>query len=229
MATVLSVEKTVRNAVDSSLNRITQHPFMQAANKRQLTQNQLERWVMCAGRESRSFPNILNNMLARSSNERIREVLSVNLDDELGNGNIQESHFNHYQQLLDKLGISRERFADYGERAGIKLTLSLAYNISMQGSDAIALGYMIVNEGMTELTYSAVREAIRFYYPGVTISFFDMHVEIDAKHVSAIYSAINTLPEAKLEDLLFGVSVGERGLASLLDEAWGLFDHCPTV
>lgn len=220
----LDLRQTAEKATSESLDRIRLHPFILEANKHNLTQEQALRWIMCAGRESRSFPHIIENMIERCPNPRVKEILMENLDDEYGNGNPEHAHFNHYLHLLDKLAVSRDRFHNYEEKAGIKLALSLAYNISSQESDAMSLGYMLVNEGMTQITYSAIRNGLHPYYPTLQTPFFALHVEVDEHHVEALYEAVDELKSDQGDDLLFGISVGERGMAVLLDEALGLFD-----
>lgn len=214
---------------DESLHRIRQHPFITTAQAGLLTQEQAERWILCAGRESRSFPAIIENMLSRSTNARIQDVLRRNLEDEYGNGNAEEAHFRHYLHLLDDLGIPRMRFHQYEERAGIQLALSLAYNVSTQKSESLALGYMLVNEGMTAITYSSVRVALQRYYPLMNPRFFQIHVDVDECHVEDLYQALTEVSPSCLPEVLFGVSIGERGMAVLLDEALGVFDHCTEI
>lgn len=224
-----SLRAVAEEKVNGSLDRIRQHPFIVEANAQRLTREQAERWIMCAGRESRSFPHILENMKARCSNEKLRKILLSNLNDEYGNGDPEDAHFKHYLHLLDKLNLPREGFYQYKERAGIKLALSLAYNVSVQPNEAIAIGYMLVNEGMTQITYGGVDRALRRYYPELKTLFFDLHVEIDEKHVEDLYSAVDDMDLLQSEDLLLGISIGERGMAVLLDEAYGLFDYVDTV
>src|SRR5437867_2193704 len=127
-----TLRHVAQKTVTESLERIRRHPFIIGANAQKLTKQQAERWIKCAGRESHSFPSILQNMVARCSNEKVREILEENLSDEFGNGDPTEAHFKHYLHLLDNLGIPRELFYSYEERAGIKLALSLSYNMSMQ-------------------------------------------------------------------------------------------------
>lgn len=218
-----------REAVAESLKRIGEHPFIIRARAQALTKEQAQRWIMCAGRESRSFPTILENMVARCKNDIVKEVLTENLNDEHGNGDPEEAHFRHYLHLLDKLGMAREAFYNYQEREGIRLALSLAYNISKQDKEGVAIGYMLVNEGMTQTIYSSVQKALQPYYPDLQTRFFDLHVEVDEKHLESLYTAVDEIDQAKQEELLFGVKVGERGMAVLLDEAYGLFDYCAVI
>lgn len=216
-------------AVDESLQRIGRHPFIERARTRALTREQAHRWIMCAGRESRSFPSILENMLTRCENTIVRDVLTENLNDEHGNGNPEEAHFRHYLHLLDKLGMPREKFYNYHEREGIKLALSLAYNVSKQESEAVAIGYMLVNEGMTQTIYSSVQIALQPYYPDLQTRFFDLHVEVDERHLESLYTAVDQIDQSREAEVLLGISVGERGMAVLLDEAYGLFDYCTAI
>lgn len=224
-----ALQSEARQSVEASLRRIRQHPFIVEANAQRLSKEQAERWIKCAGRESRSFPCILENMLSRCPNERVKQILSQNLDDERGNGNPEHAHFKHYLHLLEELGIPHSSFYNYEERAGINLALSLAYNISMQDEFPIAIGYMLVNEGMTQIIYSAVQKALLRYYPALRTPFFDLHIEVDEKHITDLYKAVDEMELGQSKNLLLGIAVGERGMAALLDEAYGLFDYCESI
>lgn len=214
----------VRREVLLSLLRIEDHPFIKRAHMGLLTEEEALRWVKCAGRESRTFPKILEQMLGHCQHPEIREILQSNLDDEYGNGNPEHAHYMHYLHLLDKLGVGRENFESYPEKAGIRLAVDLALSISASPNLPRALGYMLVNEGMTPITYSAVRAALLPYFPSLKTTFFDMHISVDEQHVADLYRAVDELPPSALDDVLFGVKVGERGMAVLLDEVVGLFD-----
>src|SRR5215467_4682811 len=72
----------------------------------------------------------------------------VRLNDEYGNGDPDRAHFRYYIHLFDNLGIPRSEFFDYNEGPEIRLALSLAYNISEANDSGLAIGYMLVNDGM---------------------------------------------------------------------------------
>lgn len=225
----MSYIETVKESVNGSLDRIRKHPFIIGGFDSTLSKEQAIRWVFCAGRESRSFPHIIENMIKQTNNAEIIEILKENLDDEYGNGDPQHAHFLHYLQLLDEIGVSRKDFEGYDEKAGIQLALSLAYNISMQENEGVALGYMLVNEGMTSITYSSMKSAFTSFYPNIKTPFFDIHIEVDEHHVEELFKAAAHLSEKHLKDILFGVSIGERGMAVLLDEALGIYDYCAEI
>lgn len=221
----VSTRQTAETLANASLDRIREHPFVVSAHAGKLNQFQAERWIKCAGRESRSFPTILENLIAADPPAAIRTILEENLSDEYGGGNPEHAHFRHYLQLLDNLSIDREEFFDYKEGPGIRLALSLAYNVSKTNNTGLALGYMLVNEGMTPITYEAARSALLPHHPNLRTKFFDMHIEVDAHHVDELYRAVEYTDEAELEDIKFGILIGERGMAVLLDEAYGVFDR----
>lgn len=220
----LSLTADVRNEVQLSLLRIEKHPFVMRAHAGILTRAEGLRWIKCAGRESRTFPKILEQMLRHCEHPKIREILQSNLDDEYGNGNPEHAHYMHYLHLLDKVGVPRKTFESYPEKAGIRLAVDLALSISANPNLPRALGYMLVNEGMTPITYSAVRAAMLPFFPNLKTTFFDMHISVDEQHVAELYRAVEELPPSALDDVRFGVMVGERGMAVLLDEVIGLYD-----
>jgi len=217
--------KQIQVATEESLDRIREHRFIRLAHEGRLSKQQVLRWIMCGGRESRTFPDILEKMITRVEDPLVLRILQENLDDEYGNGNPDEAHFQHYLHLLHDVGITDEEFEAYEERAGIRLALDLAHNVSSQPVPAIAIGYMLVNEGMTPITYDAVDVAIHQYFPSLETMFFKLHVEVDEHHVAELYRAIGALDDSAVADVLFGVSLGERGMGVLLDEALGVFDH----
>lgn len=216
--------KKVEAATEESLSRISEHRFIRMAHERALRKDQVLRWILCAGRESETFPTILVRMLERVTEPQlVVDVLQENLDDEYGNGDPNEAHFQHYLHLLHAVGLTDGDFRGYRERAGIRLALDLAGNVSTQPVPEIAIGYMLVNEGMTPITYGAVDVAIHKYYPELDNKFFQLHVEVDEHHVHELYRAVGALDERALDDVLFGIALGERGMAVLLDEALGVF------
>jgi len=49
-------------------------------------------------------------------------------------------------------------------------------------------------------------------------------VVTDQLSVAELYRAVDELPPSALDEVCFGVMVGERGMAVLLDEVIGLYD-----
>lgn len=220
---------SIEQYLESGLGRIRRHPFIVKAHELTLSKEQGLRWIMCAGRESQSFVAILANLTRWCEDSKTHSILSENLANEMGDGNPQDAHFMHYLQLLEDLNVPRSDFYLYREGAGIKLALSLAYNISLSKQQVCALGYLLINEAMTPITYGAAKAAILSYYPNLKTSFFDLHVVIDDLHVKKLYEAVDELPASSEQEFLFGIDIGERGMAVLLDEALGVFDHCAEV
>jgi pyrroloquinoline quinone (PQQ) biosynthesis protein C len=213
----------LREKAGAALDRIERHRFVALANEGRLSRSQAHRWVMCAGRESRSFPSVLANMIKHVTDPLARKVLEENLDDEYGNGNPAEAHFQHYLQLLPAVGLSEVDFHNYVEGPGVALALRLAEAVSRRANAAIALGYMLVNEGMTPIIYGAVERAIFELQPCLKTQFFRLHVEVDEQHVAELYRAAEAFSEHDMSDMAHGIDLGERGMAVLLDEALGVF------
>ena len=215
--------ESIRTHVEHSVNVCREHPFTQAAHRRSLTREQSLRWIYCAGRESQSFPHILLNMLSWTHDPTVREILEENLEDELGHGNLEDAHFSHYIQLLEQLGLGTELFMNYDAREGVQLALSLAHNVANSRNVGRALGYMLVNEAMTPVTYTAARSTLTHYFPEVKTDFFDMHIAVDEHHVEELYRAAQQLTADDEFDVLYGIALGERGMTVLLDEAFGAY------
>jgi pyrroloquinoline quinone (PQQ) biosynthesis protein C len=211
----------VRLANRRALKRIRSHRFVRTAYSEQSTQEQVERMLYLMGRESKTFPGILEGMLIHANNPTVERIISENLDDEYGNAD--EAHYQHYLQLLRQIDRLKE-FDDYHERAGIKLALELAANMAAERNAAIAIGYLLVNEGMTPITYGALEKVIYHYFPGLKTKFFTLHVRVDKHHVAELFRAIKAMRSSVVKDILYGMALGERGIGVLLDEADGVYD-----
>ena len=214
--------------IDAFLEALRKHPFIRGAMSGQLTRDQSVRWVMCAGRESRSFPTILTKLLQWTADPRIREILQENLDDELGNGNHDDAHFVHYLSLLDSLGIDRGRFDDYAESAGIQFALSLAFNLADSQRAAWAIGYMLLNEAMTPVTYDG---------PHATHSqnTSQAYKRTSLTCTSALMPSMSKpstrpcgfFPTTLQRICSLDSRLAKRGMEVLLDEAYGVLDFHP--
>lgn len=221
--------KIIIDKLNQNIELYKLHPYIIHALNNTLTQNQLIRWIMCAGRESRTFPEIIKNMISWIDNEQIKNILIENLDDEYGNGNPNNAHFRHYIQLLNRMGFSENDFLNYQEKEGVKFAVSLAYNISVSKNTGLVLGYMLINEGLTPIVYSAIQEAMKKDYPTIETDFFAMHIEVDEHHVAELYKAINYLDKEEYDSLKFGIEIGLRGMQIILDESLGLFDNMKVI
>ena len=108
--------------------------------------------------------------------------------------------------------------------SSLKFALNLAYSVSNMRDSATPLGYMLVNEAMTPITYKAAKLAITKYYTNLNTHFFDEHIAVDEEHVADLWRAVDRLGNGEEASLRFGMDVGERGMAVLLDEAFGVLD-----
>lgn len=132
-----------------------------------------------------------------------------------------------HAQLLRDIGLSEDEMSDYDEQAGIRFSVELAYNVSVLPDPAVAVGYVFVNEAVTPIVHGAMELALRHCYPGLTTDFFKIDVEAGAARIEHLSEAVGRLDDAEQDSVLFGVNLGERGAAALLDEALGLFAGWP--
>jgi pyrroloquinoline quinone (PQQ) biosynthesis protein C len=219
------VREALEAAVANSQASIERHPFILDAHNGKLRFEQAERWIFCAGRESESFPGIIEQILGVCPEGKLKAVLEANLDDERGRGDPDDAHYLHYLQLLKDVGIPYSDFRSYHEQAGVSLALRLADAVARSGDVAMATGYMLINEGMTASIYGAVRKALLMHQPDLPVKFFDLHTTVDLVHIQDLFGAVETSEQLDLERVMFGIAIGERGMAALLDEAYGIFEN----
>ena len=219
----------IQEKLSLNISLFESHPFIKKALDGDLTNQQVINWIMCAGRESRAFPEIIKNMITWIDDENIKQILIDNLNDEYGNGNPNEAHFMHYIQLLQKINLTKEDFLNYENKAGVDLAVSLAYNVSRSKDVGCVLGYMLLNEALTPIVYSAIQDAMKIYYPHLNTDFFDIHIQVDEHHVEELFKAIENLTDKDLASIEFGIELGQRGMSVILDESIGIFDEIDTL
>jgi len=208
--------------IAESVAKIEKHRFVVDGNGQYLTEEQIRRWIYCAGRESRTFPALLKQAEQVAKNEALRAVLRNNLRDEEGAGDPSEAHFQHYLRLLEQLGIKRSTFENYVPGQGLNNALRTADKIK-SSSDATILGYLLVNEALTPVIYRAVEHAIRKYTPDVSqrTQFFQLHIDGDKEHVHQLSIAGDQLRADKRSEVEAGIKQATKGMLDLLTEAWG--------
>ena len=94
---LLSLEELVLHYEDHSL---ADHPFLQRLQREPVNSEYLWLLVMNLRETSSNFTRRLANVVAQTSDERIRCILAKQLNDELGNGNINRIHRKLFEQLI---------------------------------------------------------------------------------------------------------------------------------
>ena len=221
----------IREANEQSLERLRHHTFVRLAHGRELSKEQAHRWIMAASYDSRAFRDQLQAGVARLVKQPeyklVYRILKENLDDENGRQadgtiNPEEAHWRHYIHLVQQIGYTEDELLNYEGSLGVQYAIQLAHNVP-SWNVASWVGYMLVNEGATPITYDAEDVALRVYHPELETKFFRLHVEVDQHHVAELYKAVALLSNSAFYGVLQGILLGELGMAAILDEALGLF------
>jgi hypothetical protein len=139
-------------------------------------------------------------------------------------GRDDPSHADDHRRLLEDIGLPGAEFDGYHERAGVRFSLDLARGMALVPDAPVALGYTLVGAVMGPVVHGAVDLAIHHLYPDLVTDFFRLDVDAEAERVDRLFEAIGLLADDDHDDVVFGVSAGERGMAAVLDEALGLLD-----
>jgi pyrroloquinoline quinone (PQQ) biosynthesis protein C len=208
----------LEEAVNASTNRLRNHRFVRAAADAELSREQLIRWILCAGKESRAFPDVLRGAL-RSAKGSAHVVLKKNLDDELGNGDPNEAHFQHYLRLLDEIGVLRSVYELYEPGRDLRAALELAAKVANGTSVARLYGYLVLNESATGPIYHAMEIAAAQLFPNLQSRFFSLHVSGDEVHVRDLLTVATEFTVEHGDEVLDGIELGEHGLCLVLNES----------
>jgi pyrroloquinoline quinone (PQQ) biosynthesis protein C len=206
--------------VDEAVVTVIGHPLVTQGRSGQLEWERIKNWIFCAGRESRQFPEVIRAAIDHATNGDFRAALRRNLNDELGNGDPNEAHFQHYLRLLQTLNIHRSEFDAYAEGHGLRRALEIAAEVINAGDEALMLGYLLVNEELTGPIYGAIEQSLMRRRPGVHTQFFQIHVDGDREHVHALLVAGDQLQTNRSDRVLEGIRLGAEGMRNLLDEAY---------
>lgn len=93
--------------------RITNHPFMQRLAREEPNLQHL--WLLLANFQisiSKSFARRLAGIAGRVDDERIRCILAVQLNDEMGRGKFEDAHINLFASMMQQLEPWRPAGAD---------------------------------------------------------------------------------------------------------------------
>lgn len=207
---------------EADISRYTQalcdHVLVASARDGTLELQRFVSWVLCAGKESRIFPVVLRAAASRASGA-LRGVLRRNLQDELGDGTRGGSHFDHYLQLLDDIGVSREAFDRMPVGNDLATALSLAIELARDADLPRLYGYLLMNEVATAPVYGALESAALRIFPELSSSFFRLHVDGDAAHVADLLSVASTFSGSRETLVGEGIQLGARGIQLVLDAA----------
>jgi pyrroloquinoline quinone (PQQ) biosynthesis protein C len=206
--------------VDEAVATVINHPLVTQGRTGQLEWGKIKNWIFCAGRESKQFPEVVQAAIDNATNEDFSAALRRNLNDELGKGDPNEAHFQHYLQLLRTLNISRSEFDGYPEGDGLKRALEIAAEVINARDEALMLGYLLVNEELTGPIYGAIEQSLTRRRPEVHTKFFQIHVEGERDHVRALLVAGDQLQANRSERVLEGIRQGAEDMRSLLNEAY---------
>jgi pyrroloquinoline quinone (PQQ) biosynthesis protein C len=217
---------SIRTENEAALARLRSHPFIRIAHAKALTRDKAHRMLEAMSCDSRAFLVQLragvNRLRDLPQYEALLPIMKRNLDDEEGNDNPEEAHWRHYVHLALQLGYTEEALLGYEGNIGVKYAVQLAHSVPFREVPCW-VGYMLLNEGATPVTYGAEEVALRVYYPELKTKFFTMHVEVDEHHVAELYEAVRLLPDSAYYEVLQDIAMGELGMVAILDEAFGLF------
>jgi pyrroloquinoline quinone (PQQ) biosynthesis protein C len=226
IASTSDLRRAVAKTIAHSSHQIAHHPLLLRANAQRLTQEQIERWLNCIGREIQWLPTILDNMVGSCSNESLKDFVIKKLNNEYGGGEPNRTRLKLYLDLLDQIGVPHDSFYSYEERVGVQIALRLAYNVSIQEKEAVTLGYLLANEYVAEITQSAIQNALQYRYPTLQHPFFRV---TNKAHIETLHAALDALNPSQEKDCAFGICIQWRGISALLDEANSFFDKCNVI
>lgn len=171
-----SLEQEVRKLA------VFDHPFLVRYSKGVYSGKGM-RWALIQfGKHVRLFTSCLAHLLGTAPDIRDRIVLFDNLNEELGRGELKQTHFMLYQRMLFSLGVTRDEFERTETFTAMALLndglLHAVRHTFVDGLAWLGLGGEITIPNNFPYLAQGTRQA----FPAGELGFFERHGDVDQHH-----------------------------------------------
>ena len=208
-----SLEELVLHYEDHSL---ADHPFFQRLQREPVNKQHLWLLIMNIRETATNFTRRLANILARIEDDRIRCILAKQLNDELGNGNIERIH----SKLFDRLMVTVELWQIESSNQKLLIPGTEFSNsfeeIYLDSNPYVGVGAMIVSEIYAkQFDICLGNELRRTNVDRAGIKWVTIHEELEVEHADESLLLASFVTES--ED---GVIATKRGIDRTCLTAW---------
>lgn len=177
----------------AELHPLWQHPFLERCRTGQLTLREVRVLAVQMYKFSQAFNRILAGIISCCSDEKAQLVILENLMDEMGQGNVANTHpelFRHFTRTLGiDDGILLVTPPEPETQAMIDTYLALPHKYGYLA----ALGAVcFASEGIVNSLYTQIRQGIvgASPFPPEALVFFEVHIDLDDDHAAHLEALI---------------------------------------
>jgi len=193
-------------------NSLLQHPFYQAWSAGRLTIEDLREYAKQYYHLEANFPRFLSAIHTSTEDSEIRKIVLENLNDEEQG---EQNHRELWLRFAEGLGMKREEVLDSKPSKKTAEAIETLRSLAKDSDPAVGLSALYAYESQLPAVSRTKIDGLKSFY-GVedqrTVSFFEVHEEMDAWHSKAEKVAIEKTGAS--EDTV--KAAAEKGAKALL-------------
>lgn len=213
------------------------NPYLDRFQGGDLTENEFREFAVEFYNFARFFPKILAAQLVNTEDEAVADELTKVLYSELGDGRAKNRHELLYRDFLRSVGIDVHEALIRPMLTSTRAYIDGMEQLYSSGNHAVALGASFGLENMAITMWDHLipglekRRSAR--YPGMDMTYFTFHRELEATHEVAMEKAVAALEGPRSEESR-GMSEQERkdfrqGVKAVLDYLEGFWLGLGTI
>ena len=208
-----SLEELVLHYEDYSLSY---HPFFQRLHREPVNPQYLWLLIMNIRETATNFTRRLANILARIEDDRIRCILAKQLNDELGNGNIERIHSKLFDRLMTTVEPwQMEPFTEELLLPGIEFSNNFE-EIYLDSNPYVGVGAMIISEIYAkQFDICLGNELRRTNVDRAGIKWVTIHEELEIEHADESFLLASFVTDSEE-----GVVAAKQGIERTCLTAW---------
>ena len=197
-------------------NSLTYHPFFQRLHREPVNPQYLWLLIMNIRETATNFTRRLANILARIEDDRIRCILAKQLNDELGNGNIDRIHSKLFDRLMTTVEPwQMESFTENLLIPGEEFSNSFE-EIYLDSNPYVGVGAMIVSEIYAkQFDICLGNELRRTSVDRAGIKWVTIHEELEVEHADESFLLASFVTDSEE-----GIIAAKQGIEKTCVTAW---------
>jgi pyrroloquinoline quinone (PQQ) biosynthesis protein C len=193
-------------------NLVERSPFFAFWTPANITPELSKKFLLSFDVLVNSFPSLIAAGASRMEDENSRAVLSVNLYQECGEGNLDRTHHAIYRKFLKTAGFDLTSLPENPFAINWKNRL---LDYLQQAETGSVLGALAAGEFLAQPALGRLYPILKDHYPQADSEYFTKHLTLETEHVEEITTLIASFAkkEQGLEEVVrgfeFGLSVWE--------------------
>lgn len=170
------------------------HTFLQRCRAGELSLPEVRILAGQMYKFSKEFNRILASILACCSDEAAQWVILENLFDEMGQGDLSQTHPELFRRFTRAIGIDDDALTRLPTAPETQAMIDTYLNLAQQYGYVSALGAVcFASEGIVNTLYSQLFKGIRGAtpFPQGSLVFFEMHIHMDDSHAANLAAIVS--------------------------------------